>query len=169
MTILRTTSISAAALIATTLLAAPALATPGEGFAVSLVVNGQFGSIHENTASNKTDKWGMQLKTSDDTDVGADRLTVQPGGHAGWHSHPSPVFVTVLQGTIEWVDGLLCQPRTLTVGQSLIESTGRVHNVRNAGAGVAEFIAIRIKPTSVVGPAFRIDEPEPNNCDFAED
>jgi quercetin dioxygenase-like cupin family protein len=162
----RITRTAAGALIASSLLTAPALATPGSNVVVSLVVNGQFGTIHENTAGNKTDKWGMTLKTLDDTDVGADRLTVQPGGHTGWHSHPSPVFVTVLQGSIEWVDGLLCQPRTVSAGQSLIESAGRVHNVRNSGGQAAEFIAIRIKPTSVVGPAFRIDEPEPNNCSF---
>lgn len=155
--------------LAVAVLNAPATATPGNNFAVSPVANGQFGRIHENTAGGKTGKWGMNLTTLDDTDVGADRLTVQPQGFSGWHSHPSPVFVIVLQGTIEWADGLLCQPRTVTAGQTLIESAGRVHNVRNpapAGGQVAEFIAVRIKPTSVVGPAFRVDEPLPNNCNF---
>lgn len=166
----RTTSMgAAAALVASAFAATPALATPGQDFAVSPVVNGQFGTIHENTAGEKTGKWGMSLKTLDATDVGADRLTVQPQGFSGWHSHQAPVFVTVLQGTIEWFDGLLCTPRVITVGQTLIEPAGRVHNVRNpaaAGGQIAEFIAIRIKPTSVVGPAFRVDEPEPNNCEF---
>ena len=160
---------AAAGLIASAVIIAPTFATPGNNFGVSSVANGQFGKIHENTAGGKTGKWGMTLKTLDDTDVGADRLTVQPQGFSGWHSHPSPVFVIVTQGTIEWVDSLLCSPRTLTVGQTLIESTGRVHNVRNpaaAGGQVAEFIAVRIKPTSVVGPAFRIDEPLPSNCSF---
>lgn len=158
-----------AVFIASAFIVAPALATPGSNFVVSPVVNGQFGVIHENTAGEKTGKWGMTLKTLDDTDVGADRLTVQPQGHSGWHSHPAPVFVTVLQGTIEWMDGSLCEPRTLTVGQTLIEHTGVAHIVRNpapAGGQVAEFIAVRIKPTSVVGPAFRVDEAEPNNCNF---
>lgn len=164
-----TISTAVAALIASPLFITPAFATPGNNFGVSSVANGQFGKIHENTAGEKTGKWGMTLNTLDDTDVGADRLTVQPQGFSGWHSHPSPVFVIVTQGTIEWVDSLLCSPKTLTVGQTLIESTGRVHNVRNpapAGGQVAEFIAVRIKPTSVVGPAFRIDEPLPNNCNF---
>lgn len=165
--LLSTGAITAA--LAAAALFAPAMATPGNNVVVSAVVNGQFGTIHENTAGEKTGKWGMTLKTLDATDVGADRLTIQPQGFTGWHSHPAPVFVTVLQGTIEWIDGLLCSPRTLTAGQSLTESTGRVHNVRNpaaAGGQVAEFIAIRIKPTSVVGPAFRVDEPLPNNCSF---
>lgn len=160
-------TVAAAMLIASPLFITPAFATPGEGFGVSLVANGQFGTIHENTPGEKTGKWGMILKTLDDTDVGVDRLTVQPQGFSGWHSHPAPVFVIVLQGTIEWSDSLLCTPKVVTVGGTLIETAGRVHNVRNpaaAGGQVAEFIAVRMKPTSVVGPAFRVDAPLPNNC-----
>lgn len=160
---------AAAALVPSAAFITPTLATPANNVVVSPVVNGQFGTIHENTASEKTGKWGMTLKTLDATDVGADRLTIEPQGFTGWHSHQAPVFVTVLQGTIEWADGLLCTPRTLTAGQTLIEPAGRVHNVRNpaaAGGQVAEFIAIRIKPSSVVGPAFRVDAPLPNNCNF---
>ena len=62
-----------------------------------------------NTAGDKTGKWGLHLKTLDDTDIGADRLTVAPGGFSGWHAHPAPVFVTVIEGSINWYDGsLLC-------------------------------------------------------------
>ncbi len=169
MKFLRTIAIqsSAAALIASSLIIGPAFATPPSGFGVSTVVNGQFGVIHENTAGLKTGKWGMTLNTLDDTDVGADRITLQPQGTSGWHSHPAPVFVTVTQGTIEWSDSLLCSPQTLHVGDTVIEHTGRPHvafNPAPAGGEVAELIAVRIKPTSVVGPAFRIDEPMPNNC-----
>lgn len=160
---------SAAALLVSALAAAPAMATPGNGFTVSPVVNGSFGTLHINTPATD-EKWEMHLKTRDSTDVGADRLTVVPQGHSGWHAHPAPVFVTVTQGTIEWMDSLLCTPRTLTVGQSVLETAFRAHNVRNPapiGGTTAEFIAIRLKPTSVIGPAFRIDvSPAPNNCSF---
>jgi quercetin dioxygenase-like cupin family protein len=154
-------------LIASAGLGAPAIATPPAGFGVSTVVNGHFGVIQENTAGDKTDKWGMILKTLDDSDVGADLITLQPQGTSGWHSHPAPVFVTVTQGTIEWADSLLCAPKVLNVGDSVIEHAFRAHVARNpaqAGGQVAQLIAVRIKPTSVVGPAFRIDEPLPNNC-----
>lgn len=162
-----TISASAVALIASSLLGTAAVATPPSGRTVTNVVNGQFGEIHENTADQKTGKWGMILKTLDATDVGADKITLQPQGTTGWHSHPAPVFVTVTQGTIEWTDALLCTPRTISAGQSVLETTGRPHVASNPaapGGQVAEFIAVRIKPTSVVGPAFSIDQPVPNNC-----
>ncbi len=147
--------------------ATPALATPGSNFAPSPIVNGHFGTLTVNTADAKTDKWGMVLKTLDSTDIGADRLTVQPQGYSGWHAHPSPVFVTVTQGTIEWYDDALCAAHSYTAGQSFIEPAYRAHNVRNpaaAGGQVAVFVAIVIKPAGFVGPAFRLNRDEPSSC-----
>ena len=151
------------------LTSAPALATPGSGFAPSPVVNGHFGSLDVKTESEKTGHWGMILKTKDDTDIGADRLTVQAGGFSGWHSHPSAVYVTVTQGSIVWYDGSdpLCTAHTYNAGDSFIEGAYRIHNVQNASnSSSAEFVAIVIKPAGFVGPAFRLDEGKPNNCNF---
>jgi quercetin dioxygenase-like cupin family protein len=142
----------------------PAGATPGSGFAPSPIVNGHFGTLDAKTESDKTGHWVMILKTKDDTDVGSDRLTVQPGGFSGWHSHPAPVFVTVTQGSIVWYDGSnpTCPGHTYHVGDSFDEQAYRVHNVRNASnSAPAEFIAIRINPTGV---GFRLDETKPTNC-----
>lgn len=150
-----------------------ALATPGSGFTPSGIVSGSFGQIHlsrANQARNQDLKWGMILTTTDDTDVGADRLTVAPGGVAGWHMHPSAVFVTVTSGSIVWTNGSdpLCTSHTYNAGQSFIEDAYVIHNVRNASNSVgAEFIAIHLNPTGTSGPAFRIDVPTvPNNCNF---
>ena len=163
----RIVPVSVGALVASSLAAVPALATPGSGFQPAPIVNGHFGTL--DVKAEKVGQWDLLLKTKDDTDVGADRLTVQPQGYSGWHSHPGPVLVTVTQGTVEWYDEALCTAHTYTVGQSYIEPAGRAHNVRNpapAGGAVAEFVAIVIKPEGFVGPAFRLDEPEPNNCAF---
>ena len=156
---------SAATIVISSLVVAPALATSGSGFQPSGIVNGHFGEV--DVKAERLDRWNMRLKTKADTDIGADRLTVQPQGYSGWHSHPGPVFVTVIQGTVEWFDEQLCAAHTYTAGQSYIEPAGRAHDVRNpapVGGTVAEFVAIAIKPAGYVGPAFRIDEPEPNNC-----
>lgn len=160
---------SAALLISSTVFAVPAFATPGSGFTPAPIVNGHFGTLNENTAGDKTGKWGLHLKTLDDTDIGADRLTVAPGGFSGWHAHPAPVFVTVTQGSIIWHDGSnpLCTSQTYNTGESFIEDAYAVHNVQNASASAgAEFVAIVIKPEGFVGPAFRLDRPQPNNCTF---
>jgi quercetin dioxygenase-like cupin family protein len=113
----------------------------------------------------KSGKWGMILKTLDDTDIGVDELIFQAGGYTGWHAHPSAVFVTVIEGSIVWTDGSdpLCTPHTYTAGQSFIEAAYRVHNVQNTSGGLAKIKAVHINPTGV---PFRIDEVKPNNCNF---
>lgn len=164
-----TSAIPAGALVAVALAVAPAAATPGSGFAPSPIVNGHFGVLNENTAGDKTGSWGMILKTLNDTDVGADRLTLQANGYSGWHAHPANVFVTVTQGSVTWYDGSdgLCTPHTYSAGQSFIERAYRVHNVKNASSSeTAEFVAVVIKPAGFLGPAFRLDRSEPNNCNF---
>jgi quercetin dioxygenase-like cupin family protein len=160
---------ASATLITLAISSGPAMATPGSGFAPSPIVNGSFGNLHVNTSSDKTDKWGLILKTLDETDIGADRLTVQPSGFSGWHAHPAPVFVTVTQGTIIWYDGSdpLCTAHTYNAGQSFIEGAYKPHNVKNASTSAgAEFIAVVIKPSGFVGPAFRLNRDKPNNCNF---
>ena len=67
---------AAAAFMISTLSVSPALATPGSGFTPAPIVNGHFGTLNVNTSKDKTGKWGLHLKTLDDTDIGADRLTV---------------------------------------------------------------------------------------------
>jgi len=166
------TASAATVLLSSSLLVAPATATPsgpvpGVSFVPSPIVNGTFGTLHVNTPGEKTGKWGLILKTLDDTDIGSDRLTVQPQGFSGWHAHPGPVFVTVTQGTIEWYDAALCAAHVYTAGQSFIEPAYQPHNVRNpapVGGAVAEFVAITIKPVGFVGPAFRLDRDEPSSC-----
>lgn len=160
---------SASALIVSSILIAPVLATPGSNFTPSPIVSGNFGTLNVNTANDKTGKWGMHLKTLDSTDIGADRLTVQAGGFSGWHAHPAPVFVTVTQGSIIWRDGSdpLCPGHTYSTGQSFIEPAYKIHNATNASSSEsAEFVAMTIKPEGFVGPAFRLDRPAPNNCNF---
>lgn len=157
------------AILASSLIGGSAMATPGSGFAPAPIVNGHFGPLDVKTESDKVGKWGMILKTKDDTDIGADRLSVAPGGFSGWHRHPSAVYVTVTQGSIVWYDGSdpLCTAHTYSAGESFIEDAYRIHNVQNASTSApAEFVAVVIKPAGFPGPAFRLDQAKPNNCNF---
>ena len=165
--ILTTTAVMCA-LATSPLFVAPALATPAHGFAPSPIVNGTFGTLNINEGGHNS-HWGLLLKTTGSTDLGADRLTVQPGGSSGWHAHPGEVFVTVTQGSIIWYNGSdsLCPGTTYNAGDSFIEPVLGIHNVKNASTTAgAEFIAITIKPSGFVGPAFRLDRAKPNNCGF---
>lgn len=154
--------LSLAALAASALAAMPSSATPGSGFAPGLIVAGHYGAL--DVKADKIDKWDLFIKAKSASEVGVDRLTVQPGGFSGWHAHPAPVFVTVIEGEIQWFDGAnpVCSWTTYHAGQSFIEEAHHVHNVRNATGAPAVFIGVRISPESV---PFRIDERKPTNCE----
>lgn len=152
-----------AALAASTLIATSAFATAPQGLSVSPVVNGHFGLLSV-LPTAKTGKWDMLLKTHDDTDVGADSITLAGGGRTGWHSHPAAVFVTVVRGSIVWYDGgnPVCPGHHYNTGQSFTEDAGVIHNAVNAsGSAEAQFIAVRMNPTGV---PFVADENKPTNC-----
>jgi quercetin dioxygenase-like cupin family protein len=153
----------ATVLAASALAAAPTSATPPNGLSVAAVVNGHFGPLSV-VPTDKTGSWNMLLKTHDDTDVGADSVTLAGGGHTGWHSHPAAVFVTVVRGSIVWYDGgnPVCPGHHYTTGQSFTEGAGVIHNAVNASnSAEAQFIAVRINPTGV---PFVADENKPTNC-----
>ena len=160
---LRATSIAVLA-FAMAATGATSSATPGSGFAPSVVVNGHFDSLSQMT--DKTGKWDLSIKSKGDTDVGTDWLSIAAGGYSGWHTHPAPVFVTVTSGSIVWYDGSnpICAPHTYSAGESFVEPAGRNHYVRNAStSATAEYVAIRMNPTGV---PFRQDAPKPSGCDF---
>ena len=156
-----TVSASVAALLATSIFVVPALATPGSGFAAAPIVSGHFGTLDVKTASDKTDHWGLLLKTKDATDIAVDRLTVAPGGFSGWHSHVGPVFVTVVSGEITVYQQADCSYQTYRAGDAFIEKAQRAHFVKNNTGTPAEFVAIQIVPT---GALFRVDEQPPTTC-----
>ena len=56
---------------------------------------------------------------------------IAPGAATGRHSHPTPRFVYVLEGSVVLeLDGK--PPQTFKVGQAFVEMPNAVHNFRNA-------------------------------------
>jgi quercetin dioxygenase-like cupin family protein len=106
----------------------------------------------------------LKLKISDDIDVVTHTITLTPGGHTGWHSHPGPVFVTIAAGTMTFVyaDEPNCTPTIYQTGDSFIDpGGGRVHIARNLGSTDLVLSATYLTP---VGAAVRIDAPDPGRC-----
>jgi quercetin dioxygenase-like cupin family protein len=67
----------------------------------------------------------------------AAHVLTHPGGHSGWHSHPGPVFIQVVSGTMTFA-----------------------RNETNAPA--VNLVTYFAPP----GAALRNDEPRPGNCPF---
>jgi quercetin dioxygenase-like cupin family protein len=89
-----------------------------------------------------TMKTPMSLQVKPGT-LAVERLTVNPGGSFGWHTHGAPVAVVVTSGTLTVFDPTVanCAPFKVSKGQAFIEPANHVHLARNDGAKPATVYA----------------------------
>jgi len=137
-----------------------ASATPGSGATGTTLGRGTL------AAGEKIKSDQVKLTVRDDLDVVTQTITITPGGHTGWHSHPGPVFVTITAGTMSFYDGddPACTRVPYGVGDTFIDQgQGHVHIARNEGTTDLVLYATYLLP---VGASLRTDEPSPGNCTF---
>jgi quercetin dioxygenase-like cupin family protein len=161
--------IAPALVVGAALTATPAIATPSCGFTstnlLAPVPAGHFPSGLLNLGcESEIPKWELEMKVKGDSDLYVVQNTWQPGGRTGWHTHPGPSLITVIEGTLTVYDAAdsTCTPKTYTVGQSFTDiGCGDIHNIVNNTAAEAKTVVVQIVPA---GQPRRIDEPAPGNC-----
>jgi quercetin dioxygenase-like cupin family protein len=133
--------------------------TPAPGFVSTPIVGPvSFDEIH---TVHQTPDWGILLKTRGDSDVYVTRLTIAPGAHGGWHSHPGPSIISVKSGTATFYDE--CDdfiPHHYPAGTGFVEDPECVHLLTNEGDVTLEVIVMQIVPQ---GAPRRIDEADPRD------
>jgi hypothetical protein len=80
-----------------------------------------------------------------------------PGSTTGWHTHPGPVFITVLEGKVTFYefDDPTCTPKVVSKGEGYVD-TGRGHIGRNESGAPAKDVTVIFAP---VTHAFRGELP----------
>ncbi len=125
-------SVKTAAAAATTLLVMTAtlvLASPGSGIVLQNPVNRADGTVDGRFKVNLPGT--IKLEAHVDLRVVDQELTILPGGHTGWHSHPGPVLVTVTSGTFRYQEAD-CSWTDYYAGDTVVdEGGGHVHIGRN--------------------------------------
>jgi quercetin dioxygenase-like cupin family protein len=163
-------------------------ATPGSGSVSTLLGRGRFEAFdvtrrvtapknHESDAqaSETGDEnghrgrtiWKVQAEAEPALDIATQMITFAPGGHSGWHTHPGPVFISVIEGTMTFYEGddPDCQPMVLHAGEGFVDGQtgGHAHIARNETAVPAKNLVTYFAPP---GAALRTDAPNPGNCPF---
>jgi hypothetical protein len=112
-----------------------------------------------------TGDWHVEVKAKSALDVAVQTIVFQPGSQSGWHSHPGPVFIQVVSGTMTFYESHdpTCTPIVKTAGQGYLDVGDHAHIARNETATVAQNVVTYLAPP---GAALRIDEPRPGNCPF---
>jgi quercetin dioxygenase-like cupin family protein len=79
----------------------------------------------------RTDLLKTELTEMKDSEMHLWAADVAPGAQTGRHTHPTPRFVYVLEGTVVLeIDGK--PPQTFKTGQAFVEMPNQLHNFRNA-------------------------------------
>jgi hypothetical protein len=160
----RKRSLAAATFGAIALLAAVVTATiasPPSGVTPTLLARGTYGSFKVMSSGP-----GMfKAEAKQPIDMVVRRHDYAAGGSTGWHSHPYPVFITVISGQLTFYDynDPTCTPTVVSAGQGYVDS-GHGHIGRNETDQPATDISVILAP---VGGVFRaeLDAPGPF-CDF---
>ncbi len=146
-------SILAAA--AAALIALPAAATPGSGASSTIVARG--------AATEK-----VKSHSNQPYDVVVQQITIAPGGHTGWHTHPGNAVAVIKSGTLTIYDGddPSCSGRDYTAGQVYLDpGRGHVHFGRNLNVTAPVEIVVTYLDVPL-GGGVRQDAPNPGNCAF---
>jgi mannose-6-phosphate isomerase-like protein (cupin superfamily) len=98
-------------------------------------------------------------------DTAYQQLTIAPGGHTGWHTHPGPTFVAVAEGEGTLYHGMAgCPSVKYTAGAGFMQPPTEVHNMRNEGSTPLVLWAFYALPPGTANTAIRIDQPQPTEC-----
>jgi quercetin dioxygenase-like cupin family protein len=174
---------------AATVVAAQALATPGAGAVGSYVARGPVSQsvvigVPETKTATKTVRVRVGGKTvtrrvsftyqsvsslmtcgATACDTAYQQLTIPPGGHTGWHTHPGPTFVAVAQGEGTLYHGMAgCPTVKYGTGAGFMQPPTEVHNMRNEGSTPLVLWAFYALPPGTSNAAIRIDQPRPAEC-----
>ena len=144
-------------------LAAVALGSPANGVTPTVLARGTYDSFKVRSYPQGPGDFKAEAKAP--TDIVVRRHVYAAGSSTGWHTHPGPVFITVVEGetTFYEYDDPTCTPIVKRAGEGYVD-TGRGHIARNETLQPASDMTVIIAP---VAGAFRgeLDAPGPN-CNF---
>lgn len=139
-------------------------ATPGSGTSSTLVGRAAFGELRVKRSADDH-AWEVRVSAKPGLDIATQTIVFQPGGHSGWHSHPGPVFISVVEGTMTFYesDDPTCTPIVRSAGEGYLDTGHHAHIARNETGLPARNVVTYFAPQ---GSPLRFDQPDPGNCSF---
>jgi hypothetical protein len=139
-----------------------AWAEPPNGLSPTLIGRGTYPAFKLHSEHRSVD---FKADAKDPLDIVVRTHEYAPGSSTGWHTHPGPVFITVLEGKVTFYerDDPSCTPKVVSKGEGYVD-TGHGHIGRNESGAPAKDVTVIIAP---VGQPFRGELTAPGgNCTF---
>ena len=140
--------------------------TKGSGSLSTLLGRATFSDAGETFKVKRiTGDWHVEIKSKPAFDLAVQSIVFDSAAQSGWHSHPGPVFIQVVSGTMTFYesDDPTCTGIVRTKGQGYLDLGAHAHMARNETAVPAENLVTYFAPP---GAQLRIDEPSPGHCPF---
>jgi hypothetical protein len=132
-------------------------------FQPSLIGRGTYGAFKLRTPPDAS--VDVKLQAKDPLDVVVRTHDYAVDSSTGWHTHPGPVLITVVQGEVTFYecDDPTCTPVVVSAGQGYLD-TGHGHIGRNESGQLAKDVTVIFAPVALL---FRDELPEPGPyCSF---
>jgi hypothetical protein len=141
--------------------AAPSF-TIGMGSTPTFLGQGTYSDFLVKTVSKD---WEVQLKAQKGLEVVVRSFAYQPHSFTGWHQHPGPVLIQIIEGTVTFYEAdAPCTPIVVHAGEGYVD-TGSGHMGRNLTDLPAKDITINFAPPGTALTGLRIDMPEPEGAE----
>ena len=143
--------------------AALSLASPPVGVTPTILGRGTYESFKLRTPPEAL--VDLKLEAKDPLDVVVRTHDYAIGSSTGWHTHPGPVLITVIQGEVTFYDydDPTCTPTLVSAGQGYVD-TGHKHIGRNESGQPAKDVTVIFAPVAL---PFRDELPAPGpHCPF---
>ena len=140
-----------------------AVASPATGVTPLVLARGTYEPFKAKTDADSAVDFDAKTKTQNDVIVRQHSYAAHAS--TGWHTHPGPVFITVVEGTLAFYeyDDPTCTAKIVTQGQGYVDE-GHGHIGINPTDLPARDISVILAP---VGAGFRGELPAPNRyCGF---
>lgn len=138
-------------------------ASPPVGVTFTVLSRGSYESFKVKTDHDSLVDFDAKAKMP--FDIVVRQHDYAPGSSTGWHTHPGPIFITVVQGTLTFYDydDPTCTPKLVSAGQGYVDD-GHGHIGLNQGGQPARDVSVILAP---VGLPFRAELTAPGPyCSF---
>jgi quercetin dioxygenase-like cupin family protein len=109
-----------------------------------------------------TKGWHVELKAKGGLEVIVRSFAYSPGSFTGWHKHPGPVLIQVVEGTVTFFEAdAPCTPIVVHAGQGYLDDGVQGHIGRNLSGVPAKDVTIYLAPPGTQVSQLRIDMPAP--------
>ena len=100
----------------------------------------------------------IDIRRTEPSDFHIYELSLEPGAHTGWHTHPGPEYSIVKAGEIIVQRSPDCQERTVKAGQGVFIPAGTPHMAHNGGKEPAQIYETHTVPAGTT--VLRVDADE---------